>query len=135
MSLDRKVHVWIGTTHQSEEEYYKYFELDYSVECIDDPEYIVCPFCKDIGEKWYDEDFLLAAKPMEQEVPLNKLINEVLIEQSEVNKIIDKCNKIGITKANAIFTYAICKYNELTISEESIKESYNGLKYIGLFLE
>lgn len=41
------IHIWIGTTHKTEEEYLKYFELDYSTEGdFDDPDYKLCLFVK-----------------------------------------------------------------------------------------
>lgn len=41
-----KVHLWIGSNHDSEEQYRHYFAMDYSTEGdVDDPAYKVCPFC------------------------------------------------------------------------------------------
>ncbi len=52
------VHLWLGVNFTEEEDYMKYFEIDYSSDYeIDDPQYPVCQFCTDIGERWYDEDF------------------------------------------------------------------------------
>ena len=53
-----KVHVWIGINY--DEDFDRYFELDnrnHDMD-IDDPEYSVCQFCKDINERWYDEDLI-----------------------------------------------------------------------------
>ena len=40
MSNMSKIHIWIGTTKKKEEDYLKYFELDYSTEGdFDDNDY------------------------------------------------------------------------------------------------
>ncbi len=126
----KKVHIWIGTTSLSEEDYQKYFELDYSTEGdFDDPDYKVCGFCKDIGKVWYDEDFIAIIPLFEQEISIKEILKEVTIDENDIEKVIAKCNELGIKKANAVFY--------LTDAEIEVpkpyKDSYNGLKYIGIF--
>jgi len=128
------VYVWIGTTDKDEADYYKYFELDYSYE-YGDKRTIICGFCKDIGEKWYDEDFAFFPSPLAQAVSIEKLLEDSIILDKE--NVIERCNALGIKKANTIFGYATPdSYTDegcLHISQP-YKDSYNGLKFIGKFL-
>ncbi len=130
MENHEKVHLWIGTTHQPEAKYQRYFEIDYSTEGdLDDPNYKICGFCRDIGEVWYDEDFIGIIPRSETEVSIDEILTEAAIDVADYDDIKSICNALGIEKANAIFWYADAS---LTISEP-YKENYNGLKYIGLF--
>lgn len=128
MEAFEKVHLWIGTTEKSEEEYAAYFELDYSV-YLDDPTYKVCAFCKDIGQVWYDEDFLGNMPILESAVNLDELLLESATDKSELEKIKKICADLGIEKANALLWYA----DGTIVVPKPYKKSYNGLKYIGLF--
>ena len=133
-TLGTHVYVWIGTTCKREEDYYNYFTIDCTYE-IDDPNYKPCGFCKDVGERWYDEDFIFCTPPLKKEVEIAELLNDSIILNKE--DVVKKCKEIGIIKANTIFAYATPDdYSEegcLHISKP-YKESYNDLKYIGKFL-
>ncbi|ELY4677571.1 immunity 22 family protein [Cronobacter turicensis] len=127
---DNKVHLWIGSNFLSEEDYMAYFELDYSTEGdIDDPNYKVCGFCRDLGIKWYDEDFIGIIPREENEVSLDILLEEAAVDEDEIKNVRAKCKSLGIKKANAMVWYADAELN--IKPDPSI--SYNGLKYIGLF--
>lgn len=109
-----------------------YFELDYSVEGdFDDPSYKLCGFCKDVGTVWYDEDFIGIIPRREQEVSLDDILAEAAIDDDELPIAKARCDALGIKKANAIFWYQDAEL----VLEKPIKESYNGLKYIGVFKE
>lgn len=128
--LSSDQYLWIGTNFMPIEKYNKYFELDYSTEDLDDPDYKVCDFCKDIGDNWYDEDFIGYPEPLKKEVDIGKLIDKLISPGLDCRQaIIDKCHSLGITKANALFWY---EASELTL-KKPYKENYNGLKYIGIF--
>lgn len=130
MEKYNKIHVWIGTTFKEEEEYQKYFELDYSTEGdFDDPNYRLCEFCKDIGEVWYDQDFIGIIPRFDEEVSLEEVLQESSTDPEEWDKIKSICNDYGIEKANAIFWYAD---GDLVVPKP-YKTDYNGLKYIGMF--
>ncbi|WP_445373795.1 immunity 22 family protein [Photorhabdus tasmaniensis] len=130
MTTENSVHLWIGNNFSSENEYMKYFELDYSVEGnFDDPNYKLCQFCKDIGLKWYDEDFIGIIPRRDKSVSIDEILIDAAVDQSEFQSIKDICDKLGIEEANAIFWY---QDSELHIAPP-YKEKYNGLKYIGLF--
>lgn len=123
-----KVHVWVGTNLSSESDYISYFELDYSVD-LDDPAYKVCGFCRDIGVRWYDEDFIGIIPRKEREVSLDEILLDSAVDQDCIEDLKAACLKLGIFKANAIFWYS----DGGTKISKPIKSSYNGLKYVGLY--
>ncbi|MCO7184500.1 immunity 22 family protein [Tenacibaculum sp. XPcli2-G] len=126
---ENKVHLWIGSVNISQEEYLKYFKLDYSTEGdFDDPNYKVCGFCTDIGKKWFDHDFIGIIPLFGKEIELDEILEEAAIDEYEWDNVKEVCKSLGIKKANAILWY---QDSSLEIKEP--KESYNGLKYIGLF--
>lgn len=128
--MENKVHVWIGNNFSLEEEYIKYFELDYSVEGdFDNPNYKLCGFCKDIGIQWYDIDVIGIIPRHNEEVILDELLLDAAIDDNEFISVKKKCANLGIKKANAIFWYQDAEL----VLKKPIKSQYNGLKYIGLF--
>ncbi|PHM59280.1 immunity 22 family protein [Xenorhabdus sp. KK7.4] len=130
MTIENRVHLWIGNNFSSEDEYIKYFELDYSVEGnFDDPNYKLCQFCKDVGLQWYDEDFIGIIPRRDESVSIDEILVDAAVDQDEFQSIKDICDRLGIKEANAIFWY---QDSELHIYPP-YKEQYNGLKYIGLF--
>jgi hypothetical protein len=125
----KKTHVWVGTGFSSEDDYLKYFELDYSV-VLDDPAYKVCGFCRDIGVRWYDEDFIGIIIPRKaEEVSLDEILIESAVDARYIEDLKAECLRLGITKANAIFWYS----DGGTVASKSLKSNYNGLKYAGLY--
>jgi len=133
--LNTHDYVWIGSTNKSREEFLKYFELDCEHE-LGDPEYIPCGFCRDCGEKWYDEDFLYIEGPLEKEVPIVELLKYAIVSDRDKDKIIQKCNELGISKANTIIGYGTpddYMENGCFHVSKPYKNSYNGLKFIGKF--
>ena len=125
-----KIHIWIGITKKEEENYLQYFELDYSTEGdFECPEYKPCQFCKDIGEKWYDEDFIGIIPVLEENVPIIELLEEIPIEENEIEKVLSICKEMGLSMANAIFYYTDAEL----IIQKPYKDNYNDLKYVGVF--
>lgn len=125
-----KVHLWLGINFTREEEYLKYFEIDYSSDCeIDDPQYPVCQFCADIGERWYDEDFIGIIPRKPNLVDIDAMLGESAIDRSEWERVKAICANLGIIKMNAMFWYSDGGLHMPT----PLKEDYNGLRYIGLF--
>lgn len=128
----KRIHLWIGSNFFPENEYLKYFEIDHSTEGdFDNPSYNICGFCKDIGEVWYDEDFIGILPRKEGNIPVPDLLTEAAVDPKEYLAIIDKCLDLGIIEANALFWYQ----DEDLIPPTPYKDSYNSLKYIGVFLE
>ena len=130
MESYEKVHLWVGTNHKPEEEYQAYFELDYSTEGdFDNPDYKVCQFCKDIGEVWYDHDFIGIIPRLKEEVGLDEILKEAAVDENELPEVKRICADYGIEKANAIFWHA----DKDVVVPKPYKDKYNGLKYIGVF--
>lgn len=129
MSEMSKVHIWIGTTDKGEEEFGKYFELDYATEGdFDDPAYQVCGFCKDLGAKWYDEDFL-GVGMFDNAVEVKELLYETVIKVPEAyDAAYNKCLELGITEGNMVFYYTDAN---LVVADTTKK--YNGLHYLGMY--
>jgi len=125
-----KVHLWLGINFIEEEEYLKYFKIDYSSDYeIDDPQYPVCQFCVDVGERWYDEDFIGIIPRKPTRVHIDAMLGDSAIDRSEWNRVKAICTSLGIMEMNAMFWYSD---GSLQIPMP-LKESYNGLRYVGLF--
>jgi hypothetical protein len=130
MDRMKKIHIWIGNFQKTEDDFNKYFELDYSTEGdFDDPEYKICEFCKDINQKWYDEDFIGVLPLYEKEISVMDILKNIPINANEINNVIDECNTLGIKTTNAIFYLTDADI----IINKPYKENYNGLKYVGLY--
>ncbi|PIT13112.1 hypothetical protein BGI33_12455 [Snodgrassella alvi] len=128
--LSSDQYLWIGTNFKPAEEYNKYFELVYDPEELDIPDDKICGFCKDVGNDWYDEDFIGYPKPLKKEIDVGELIDKLISPELDCRQdIIEKCHQLGITKANALVWY---KASEVAL-KKPYKEDYNGLKYIGVF--
>jgi len=122
-----KVHVWIGNNF--DEDYDGYFELDYSSDKdIDDSEYKVCGFCKDVGEKWYDEDWIGVIQDPAKPVEIDLLLKELSISDEVSENIKRVCIEKGFEQANAMFFYY--DGNLVVKNKEKL---YNKLAYIGMF--
>jgi Immunity protein 22 len=128
MQAHDRVHLWIGSTFKPKSEYDKYFELDL-LNDIDSPKYVACQFCKDIGDDWYDEDFIGIIPRRKKEIDLSTILIDAAIDQREWPKVMAICADYGITKANAIFWYADGRLK----LPKPYKADYNGLRYIGVF--
>ncbi len=122
-----KVFLWLGKTNKNQYDIEEYFKLDYSVEGdFDDPKYEICGFCRDINEKWYDEDFIGYLK-FECELSVEDVLEEVPIALYERDKILDLCKKLKIEKVNSVFWYSG------EIEMPSRNKTYNDLSFIGEF--
>ena len=128
------VHVWIGLTAQTEDEFCTYFSYseEYWDHIEDDnltPAATGCPFCIDLNKEYlYDEDLLFYAyHPSAIEV--EQLVQELPLSTQEAEQnILQACLERNISHANAVFYYAD--------PEEKIDDNnrlYNGLVYLGLF--
>jgi len=125
-----KVHLWLGVNFKPQDEYLEYFEIDYSSQYeIDDQRYRVCRFCADIGERWYDEDFIGIIRREDHLVSIDQMLPNSAIDASEWDRVKAICAGLGVVKVNAMFWYSDGGI-QLRVP---LKESYNGLHYIGLF--
>ncbi len=114
------IFLWLGKTDKPETEFNNYFKLDYSNENK------ICGFCIDIDQKWYDEDFIGYLKFANIKNIL-EILDEVPINPSEKDKVLQKCNEIDLKKANAVYWYS-------GLIAPNYDKDYNGLKYIGRYL-
>lgn len=131
------VHVWIGTTEQSEDAFMAYFACaeDYWDNWEDKdqeeptPEATGCGFCMDLGEAYlYDED-LLYCQYESQSKPVDNIVKDLPLSTDEAGRaILAACIAHGITRANAVFSYA-----DPTQQVQDTERLYNGLRYLGLF--
>ncbi|WP_264529310.1 immunity 22 family protein [Flavobacterium sp. N502540] len=116
-----KIFLWLGVTSKSQEQFDEYFELDYS-EDIDNRK--ICGFCKDIGKKWYDEDFIGYLR-FNEELTVLAILKEVPISENDKNKVLDNCKDLGIEFVNSVYWYS----GEIEVPSKDKK--YNELFYIG----
>jgi hypothetical protein len=116
----KKIHIWIGNTSLNQEKYDKYFSQD------DD----VSDFFKDLGIfEEYDEDFIGIIPIFKEALPIEEIFKkEIPINNKDVTKAINECRKLDVLYANAVVFLT-----DSTVLISDIKDSYNGLKYIGLF--
>ncbi|WP_149274988.1 immunity 22 family protein [Pareuzebyella sediminis] len=122
-----KVFIWLGETDKSQQQLEDYFRLDYSVEGnFDDPTYKICGFCKDIGEKWYNEDFVGYLK-FKNSLSIQEILKHIPVALHESKKIMSICREMGIVKVNCSYWYS----GEIKIP--SRHKSYNGINFIGEF--
>jgi Immunity protein 22 len=118
--LDR-IFLWIGKTTKNQEQFDEYFKLDYS----DDKENRkICGFCKDIGVKWYDEDFIGYLK-FNEEMSVSEILENVPINPDDIDEVLDKCKELNLEFVNAVYWYS----GEIEILSDDKK--YNELLYIG----
>lgn len=117
-----KIHIWVGETQKSDEEFYKYFENN--MEDIR-KEISGSPFAKDIGIIWYDDDFIGIYKS-DSNNDLRIALDELPISPEKMQEVYDICINKNIKNANALFYYAD---GSITIIDKSKK--YNDLTYIG----
>jgi len=121
-----KVHVWVGINYDPS--FDNYFELDDSGVDVDDTRYKICGFCKDIAEKWYDEDWIgVVQSPVS--VDLDTLLgDELSVSDITLADIKKKCVDKGLKSANAMFYYI-----DALIEIKDKDKDYNSLFYIGAF--
>ena len=94
-----KIFLWIGRTSKSQKQFDEYFELDYSE---DRQNRKVCGFCKDIGEKWYDEDFIGYLR-FDYEMGVGEILEHVPINQDDISKVLNKCKELNLDLVNSSF--------------------------------
>jgi hypothetical protein len=116
----KKIHIWIGITTLSEEKYNEYFNQDNGTSL----------FYRDLGiDEEYDEDFIGILPIFKEPLTAEKIIaDEIPIDKGDLSIAIDACNKLNIRTANAVFYLT-----DSSVNISKTKETYNGLKYIGIY--
>jgi len=115
----KKIHIWIGTTSKSEEEFEKYFDQDNEIS----------EFALDIGIEEYDEDFIGIIPIFSKTESIDTLLKEIPLKQHLYDTVVNKCKELGIINGNAIL-YLTDSQVEVALP---FKNKYNDLKYIGIF--
>lgn len=123
MGLAKKIHLWVGTTSLSDEQFMNYFE--------EDDEGNIEGFAKDLGVDFIDLDFLLVPEVFPEVVPINELFLDSPLSSSQTQVVIQKCIELGINEGNALFWYSDMQDNSIPNIDKSKK--YNNLNYIGSF--
>lgn len=119
-----KIHVWIGNSKKSSEDFYDYFKINHEDK---DLGIGASQFDKDIGINWYDDD-LIGIFHDEDCEDLEIVIDEIPTSPDSLKKIHDKCIVLGIETANSMFYY---EDSDLVIND--ISKKYNDIDYIGCF--
>ncbi|EPE7078961.1 immunity 22 family protein [Cronobacter sakazakii] len=63
---------------------------------MDDPDYNVCGFCRDLGIKWYDVDFIGIIPRGNKEVSLDDLLEAAAVDEGKKENVKSKCYASGI---------------------------------------
>lgn len=119
-----KIHVWIGMTTKSREEFSEYFVINPADR---DAGIGASQFDKDIHIQWYDDD-LIGVYYSEETDSLEQALDELPVSPDTVEQVRGKCAEMKIDKANALFYYEDA---ELEITDSNKK--YNQLTYVGVF--
>lgn len=118
-----KIHVWLGMSSKSREEFSHYFEINPANR---DAGIGASQFDQDIRINWYDDDLIgvyYSSTPT-----LEDALDELPTSPASLAAIRNKCRALSITEANALFYYEDA---ELEIVEPDKK--YNELTYLGVF--
>lgn len=121
MDYLHKIFLWLGKTSKTQEQFDKYFELNYS-EDVDNRE--ICGFCTDIDKKWYDDDFIGYLK-FNQEMSVRTILQEVPISKNDIDNVLDRCKELNLEFVNSVYWYSG------EIDTPSFNKKYNDLSYIG----
>ena len=121
--MTNKIHVWVGMSSKSKQEFSRYFDVNPV-----DKELGVgaSQFDKDVIIKWYDDD-LIGVYYGESD-DLEAAIDEIPTSPASLDEIRSRCSELGIDKANAMFYY---EDSELQLADTSRK--YNEITYLGVF--
>ncbi len=115
-----KIFLWLGNTTKNQQQFDEYFKIDYT----ENSNREICGFCQDIGEEWYDEDFIGYLR-FDEKMSVSEVLKLVPISLDDVNKVLEKCKKMNINSVNSVYWYS----GEIAIPSENKK--YNELFYFG----
>lgn len=116
----KKIHLWIGATSKSDEEWNQYFERENGIS----------QFSNDIGmEEEYDEDFIGILPLFDQVTDIVSILNEIPIGQDSIADVINQAHSMDMEKANAVFYLTDSSIKLL----EPMKERYNDCVYLGFY--
>ncbi|WP_444658166.1 immunity 22 family protein [Flavobacterium columnare] len=119
-----KIHVWIGNTEKSSDEFYNYFKIN---QADKDLGIGASQFDKDLGINWYNDDFI-GTFYNEESTDLEVLLDEIPTSPDSLGKIEKICIDRKLDEVNAMFYY-----EDAELAVNDINKLYNGLQYIGCF--
>lgn len=138
---EQRIHIWVGTSSKTEEQFYKYFDQSKFLKDNqrfnteenyprNTPDFnLRSQFSKDIGKQYdYDADWITIYYSRKK-ISIQAAIEELPVwdDQTEV-EIYQACVDKGISTVNAILCYA-----DEELSIDQALESYNDLVYVGSF--
>jgi len=127
MEKYNRIHVWIGKTNKSLEEFEEYFNLDSFYDAEEDEDFEKCGFCKEvIFSESYGEDFI-GLDYKDDPISVEGILDEIPSSKA-IPLILDKCNDLDIKDANAMFYY-----RDAELPKPEIGKKYNDLYYVGEF--
>ena len=119
-----KIHVWLGVTAHTPEQFSKYFEINAAdLEAGRGASL----FDKDVGTGWYDDD-LIAVYRFGEAISLEAAADELPTSPEVIPVVLRRCSELGITQANALFYY-----QDAGLHVTDPLRLYNGLPYLGVF--
>ncbi|MCS4225892.1 immunity 22 family protein [Sphingobacterium sp. BIGb0165] len=121
------IHLWIGKTDKSLEEFEEYFNLDSFYDSEEGEDFEKCGFCREVTfSESYGDDFI-GLDYKDEPVSVEGILHE--IPSSKIKAlIVDKCRELNIAEANAMFYY-----RDAELPKPEIGRQYNDLFYIGEF--
>ncbi|OON69092.1 immunity 22 family protein [Hymenobacter sp. CRA2] len=123
-NVTTKIHVWLGKTAQSREEFARYFD---GSPAGHDQGHGASQFDHDLQLAWYDDD-LIGVYYNEEDDSLATAIDEIPTSPRSIGQIQARCQEVGLTAANAMFYY---EYAGLVVPDPARR--YNDLTYLGCF--
>ena len=123
-SVMSKIHVWLGVTPHTPEEFSQYFEINAADRAAGGGASLSD---KDVGINWYDDD-LIGVYRFERAISPEAAAYELPTSPDTIVAVLGRCSELGITQANALFCYQDA---DLHVSDPL--RIYNGLPYLGVF--
>lgn len=115
----KKIHLWIGTTSKSDEEWMAYFNQEDAIS----------QFSIDIGIDEYDEDFIGILPLFAEKTDIKSLLDETPVSAEHMADAIKKIESLNIKAANAVFYLTDSSITPV----EPVKDFYNDCQYIGVY--
>ena len=119
-----KIHVWLGGTAQTPEEFSRYFEINAAAR---DAGRGASLFDQDVGTGWYDDD-LIGVYHFQRAISPEAAADELPTSPEVIAAVLRRCSELHVTQANALF---YCQDADLHVADPL--RLYSGLPYLGVF--
>ena len=123
-SIMSKIHVWLGITAHTPEEFWQYFEINHADREAGRGASL---FDREVGIGWYDDD-LIGVYHFGRAVSLEAAVDELPTLQDTIAAVLGRCAELNIGQANALFYY-----QDADLHVADTLRLYNGLRYLGVF--